>query len=47
MNYKPTMHALGDGRFVTEGLMFHKPGRWRFSFHPPSGAPLTLEITAP
>ena len=47
MNYKPTVQALGDGRFVAEGLMFHMPGRWRFLFYPPSGAPLTGEITAP
>lgn len=46
MNYKPTVQALGDGRFVAEGLMFHMPGRWRFLFYPPAGAPLALEIDA-
>lgn len=46
MNYKPTVQALGDGRFVAEGLLFHMPGRWRFLFYPPTGAPVTLEITA-
>ena len=46
MNYKPTVQALGGGRFVAEGLMFHMPGRWRFLFYPPTGAPLTLEIDA-
>ena len=46
MNYRPTVRALGDGRFAAEGLMFHMPGRWRFLFYPPDGAPLTREITA-
>lgn len=47
MNYKPTVQALGDGRFVAEGLMFHMPGRWRFLFYPPTGAPVSAELTAP
>lgn len=46
MNYKPSVQSLGDGRFVAEGLMLHMPGRWRFLFYPPAGAPVTLEITA-
>lgn len=45
MNYKPTVQALGDGRFVAQGLMFHMPGRWRLRFYPPAGAPLVWEIT--
>ncbi|MFT3818547.1 MAG: hypothetical protein QM750_13065 [Rubrivivax sp.] len=32
MNYRPTIRALGDGRFRAEGLLLHMPGRWRFSF---------------
>jgi hypothetical protein len=32
MNYRTSVQALGDGRFVAEGLMFHMPGRWRFIF---------------
>lgn len=32
MNYKPTVQALGHGRFRAEGLMLHMPGRWRLSF---------------
>jgi hypothetical protein len=32
MNYRPTVRALGDGRFRAEGLLLHMPGRWRFSF---------------
>lgn len=47
MNYRPTVQALGDGRFTAEGLVFHMPGRWRFLFYPPSGAPLALEIPVP
>ena len=47
MNYKPSVLARGDGRFVAEGLMFHMPGRWRFRFYPPAGAPLALELDTP
>ena len=47
MNYRPTVQALGDGRFTAEGLVFHMPGRWRFLFYPPGAAPLTLEIPVP
>ena len=32
MNYRPTVRALGDGRFVADGLLFHMPGRWRLLF---------------
>ena len=32
MNYKPSIKALGDGRFRADGLMFHMPGRWEFLF---------------
>jgi hypothetical protein len=32
MNYRATVQALGPGRFVAEGLLFHMPGRWRFIF---------------
>lgn len=28
MNYRPSVKALGDGRWRVEGLMFHMPGRW-------------------
>ena len=28
MNYRPTVTALGPGRFRAEGLLFHMPGRW-------------------
>lgn len=32
MNYRPKVSALGDGRFVADGLLFHMPGRWQFLF---------------
>ena len=28
MNYRPTVTALGPGRFRADGLLFHMPGRW-------------------
>jgi hypothetical protein len=32
MNYRPTVAALGNGRFRAEGLLLHMPGMWEFSF---------------
>lgn len=32
MNYRPTVRALGDGRYRADGLLLHMPGRWRFLF---------------
>lgn len=32
MNYRPTVRALGDGRYRVDGLLLHMPGRWRFQF---------------
>jgi hypothetical protein len=32
MNYRPQVHAKGNGRYVAEGLLFHMPGRWRLLF---------------
>lgn len=37
MNYKPTVAALGGGRYRAEGLMFHMAGRWEFVFEARSG----------
>jgi len=37
MNYKPTVAALGGGRYRAEGLMFHMAGRWEFVFELRSG----------
>ena len=28
MNYKPSLKALGDGRWQVEGLLWHMAGRW-------------------
>lgn len=28
MNYRPTVQALGQGRWHVQGLMFHMPGLW-------------------
>lgn len=33
MNYRPSVHALGDGRFRAEGLLLHMPGQWQLIFH--------------
>ena len=32
MNYRPTIAAMGAGRFRAEGLMFHMPGAWELAF---------------
>lgn len=32
MNYRPSIKALGGGRFRAEGLLFHMPGRWELVF---------------
>jgi hypothetical protein len=32
MNYRPTVEALGDGRFRADGMLLHMPGRWQLSF---------------
>ena len=32
MNYKPSVTALGAGRYRSEGWLFHMPGRWEFVF---------------
>jgi hypothetical protein len=37
MNYKPTVAALGGGRYRAEGLMFHMAGRWELVFELRSG----------
>ena len=28
MNYRPTLQALGAGRWRAVGLLWHMPGRW-------------------
>lgn len=37
MNYKPTIEALGGGRYRAEGFMFHMAGRWEFLFEVRNG----------
>jgi hypothetical protein len=32
MNYKPSVKTLADGRYRSEGWLFHMPGRWEFIF---------------
>jgi hypothetical protein len=32
MNYRPTVTAMGDGRFRAEGLLLHMPGLWEIRF---------------
>ena len=32
MNYRVETSAAPDGRFVSEGFLFHMPGRWRLVF---------------
>ena len=32
MNYRAKVEALGNGRFHSEGWLFHMPGRWEFVF---------------
>jgi len=32
MNYRTRVVPLGDGRFHSEGWLFHMPGRWEFVF---------------
>jgi hypothetical protein len=31
MNYRPTIVAVGDGRYRVDGMVFHMPGRWELS----------------
>jgi len=37
MNYRPSVTALGGGRYRAEGLMFHMPGRWELVFEVRAG----------
>lgn len=31
MNYRPSVQALGDGRWRAEGLLWHMAGRWELA----------------
>lgn len=37
MNYRPSLHALGDGRWRADGLLWHMPGRWELRFDVEAG----------
>lgn len=45
MNYRPTVTPRGAGRYRAEGLLFHMPGRWVYSFDVDDGT-ATERITA-
>lgn len=32
MNYRPSVTSAGEGRYRTEGWVFHMPGLWEFTF---------------
>ncbi|MGH8704992.1 MAG: hypothetical protein ACREUO_06185, partial [Burkholderiales bacterium] len=32
MNYLPGLTPLGSGRYLSQGWLFHMPGRWEFVF---------------
>lgn len=38
MNYKPTVHALGAGRWRVEGMLWHMAGRWELRWDVRTGA---------
>ena len=47
MNYRPSLTASGNGRFVGEGFLLHMPGRWQFIFDVERGerrARLTTDV---
>ena len=45
MNYRPSLRALGDGRYAADGLLLHMPGRWRFMFDLERGDGRRLRLT--
>jgi hypothetical protein len=45
MNYEPSLRAMDNGRARADGLLFHMPGRWQFSFEIKDGVS-TLQLTA-
>lgn len=32
MNYRPTVHTTIPGRYRVDGLLWHMPGQWRWTF---------------
>ena len=45
MNYEPTLRTTASGRARADGLLFHMPGRWQFSFEIKDGA-RTFQLAA-
>ena len=48
MNYRTTTGPPGEGRFLSQGLLFHMPGQWRLVFDVDQGGQrlrLTDDIT--
>lgn len=37
MNYRPSLHALGEGRWRADGLLWHMAGRWELRFDVETG----------
>lgn len=37
MNYRPSVHALGEGRWRADGLLWHMGGRWELRFDVEAG----------
>jgi hypothetical protein len=44
MNYRPTLVALGGGRWRADGLMFHMPGRWDVTLDIAGGVRLHVPV---
>lgn len=45
MNYRPSISALGNGRFRADGLLLHMPGRWSLAFTIGGSRSETLQTT--
>jgi hypothetical protein len=41
MNYRPSVTALGDGRWLAEGLLWHMAGRWELAIEIENGGERT------
>jgi hypothetical protein len=45
MNYEPSLRVEAGGRARADGLLFHMPGRWQFTFDVKDGAAIR-QLTA-